>query len=279
MRFIRSGEGDITFVDVKKYFDKALNSKATIILLNERTKCPPGKVLLLVENPFEAYNNIVLTYRPNMPVKNIISTTTEIDPSVIIEPNVVIGDHVKIGKGSHIRANVTIEEHTVIGENVIIQSGAIIGSEAFYFKKLPTGYKKWRSGGRVVIEDNVDIGAGCTINKGVSSDTIIGEGTKLDCQVHIGHDVVVGKRCLFAAQVGIGGNTVVGDDVVIYGQAGIAQNLKIGDKVIISAKSGVSKDLAAGKSYFGYPAGEARTMYKELAALRHLPEFLAQYYK
>jgi UDP-3-O-[3-hydroxymyristoyl] glucosamine N-acyltransferase len=174
---------------------------------------------------------------------------------------------------------VTIAEHTIIQDHVTIQSGSVIGTEAFYFKKTEAGYQKWRSGGRVVIEDHVDIGPGCTINKGVSGDTRIGEGTKIDSQVHIGHDVVIGKRCLLAAQVGVSGNTVLGDDVVLYGQVGIAQNLKIGNKVIVSAKSGVSKDLEGGKVYFGYPAAEARSKFKELAALRHLPEFLSNYYK
>ena len=123
---------------------------------------------------------------------------------------------------------------------------------------------------RVVIEDNVDIGAGCTINKGVSNDTIIGEGTKIDCQVHIGHDAQIGKNCLIAAQAGISGNTVIEDEVVIYGQVGVAQNLRIGKKAIILAKSGVSKDLAGDKTYFGYPAQEVRDAYKELAILRQL---------
>lgn len=271
--------GDITFVDVKKYFDKALKSPATIIILNEKTKAPKGKALLLCDDPFTAYNNLVLEYRPFQPMTGNISATAEIDPSTIIEPGAIIGHHVKIGKNCYIQSNAVISEYTIIGDHVTVQSGAVIGTDAFYFKKNEEGYHRWRSGGRVILEDHVEIGAGCTINKGVSGDTTIGEGTKLDCQVHIGHDVVVGKRCLFAAQVGIGGNTVVGDDVIMYGQVGVAQNLKIGDKVVILAKSGVSKDLEEGKAYFGYPAGEARTIYKELAALRHLPEFFGNFYE
>ncbi|MCB9348065.1 MAG: UDP-3-O-(3-hydroxymyristoyl)glucosamine N-acyltransferase [Lewinellaceae bacterium] len=272
-------KGDITFVDVKKYFDKSLKSDASIIILNEKAKCPKGKALLLCDDPFEAYNGIVLEHRPFQPLTRAISDTAEIHPSAIIEPNVVIGPHVKVGANTYIQANVTIAEHVIIGENVVIQSGSAIGTDAFYFKRTEEGYQHWRSGGRVVIEDNVQIGAGCTINKGVSGDTIIGAGTKIDCQVHIGHDVVVGKNCLFAAQVGIGGNTVIGSDVIIYGQAGISHNVEIGDKVMVHAKSGVSKSLEAGKAYFGYPANEARTMYKELAALRHLPTFFANYYE
>ena len=271
--------GDITFVDVKKYFAKSLGSPATIILINERVPAPDGKALLLCDDPFTAYNDLVLTYRPIQPLSQNIHPSARIHDSVILEPNVVIGPEVVIGAGSYIQANVTIAEHTQIGQNVLVQSGSIIGTEAFYFKKNEDGFIKWRSGGRVILEDNVDIGAGCTINKGVSGDTIIGAGSKLDGQVHVGHDVRIGKRCLFAAQVGIGGNTVVEDDVVLYGQVGIAQNLHIGAKAVILAKSGVSKDLEGGKVYFGYPAGEARATYRELAALRHLPEFFSNYYK
>lgn len=271
--------GDITFVDVKKYFNKSLKSAATIIILNEKVKAPKGKTLLLCEDPFQAYNTIVQTYRPYNVLSEAISKAAVIDPSTRIEPNVTIGPNVVIGKNCHIQSNVTIAEHTIIGDHVVIQSGAIIGTEAFYYKRTPEGYTKWRSGGRVIIEDHVDVGPGCTINKGVSSDTIIGAGTKMDAQVHIGHDAVLGKRCLLAGQVGIGGNTKVGDDVIMYGQVGVAQNLKIGDRVVILAKSGVSKNLEAGKAYFGYPAAEARSVYKELAALRHLPEFFSDYYK
>lgn len=271
--------GDVTFVDVAKYFDKALCSEASIVLLNERAKAPAGKALLLCQDPFDAYNRLALRYRPWQPLSAAIHPTAEIGQGTHIEPQVVIGPHVRIGQNCHIGANVYIGEHTVIGNNVLIQPGAIIGTDAFYYKKTQEGFVKWRACGRVVIEDNAEIGAGCTVNKGVSNDTVIGEGTKLDCQVHIGHDVRIGRRCLLAAQVGVGGNTVIGDNVILYGQAGVAQNLRIGDGAIISAKAGVSKDLEGGKQYFGLPAGEARVVYRELAALRLLPQFFADYYK
>ncbi|MFT4665083.1 MAG: UDP-3-O-[3-hydroxymyristoyl] glucosamine N-acyltransferase [Polaribacter sp.] len=267
-------QGDITFVDVAKYFDKSLNSAATIIIVSERVECPPGKALLLSEKPFEDYNSLVLEHRPYESLRWGIHPTANIHPSVVIEPNVVIGPHVKIGAGSHIQANVVIAEHSLIGKNVLVQSGSVIGTEAFYFKKNQESYKKWRSGGRVILEDRVDIGACCTINKGVSGDTIIGEGSKLDGQVHIGHGVVLGKNCLLAAQVGIGGKTIVGNNVILYGQVGIAQNLTIGDDAIILAKSGVSKSLEGGKTYFGAPAEEARKYFRMIAAMRKLPELL-----
>lgn len=266
--------GDIAFSDVKKYFDKTLKSAATVILLNEATDCPPGKVILLVDQPFEVYDAIVRTHRPIEALTQAQSSKSLIHPTVILEPGVIIAANVSIGAYSHISANTYIGEYSIIGEHVTIGPASVIGSDAFYFKKMPDGsFKKWRSGGRVIIEDHVDIGAACTIAKGVSGDTIIGAGSKLDCQIHIGHGVVIGKNCLFAAQVGIGGKTIVEDNVVLYGQVGIAQALHIGKGAIVSAKSGVSKSLEGGKNYFGIPADEAREKYKEMAALRQLPAF------
>ncbi len=264
-------KGDITFSDVAKYFEKALHSEATIILLPSEAPCPEGKTILVCEKPFDAYNNLVKRHRPFQPILQPISSSN-IHPTAIIEPGVVIADNVEIGENSYIQANVFIGEYTKIGKNVVIQSGAIIGTDAFYFKKEAGTYRPWRSGGRVVLEDDVQIGAGCTINKGVSGDTIIGQGSKLDCQIHIGHGVVVGKNCLFAAQVGIGGKTIIGNNVVLYGQVGVAQNVEIGDGAIVLAKSGISKSLEGGKTYFGIPAEEVKVKYKELAALRRLPD-------
>lgn len=271
--------GDITFVDVEKYYKPSLKSEATIILINKEVECPKGKALLVCDYPFDIYNNLIKEFRPLKPITKDISESAEIPLSAVIEPGAVIGHHVKIGENTYIQSNVSIAEYTQIGSNVVIESGTVIGTSAFYFKKGENGFQKWRSGGRVIIEDYVEIGAGCTINKGVSGDTIIGEGTKIDCQVHVGHDVVVGKHCMFAAQVGIGGNTIIEDWVTLYGQVGVIQNVRIGSKAIVLAKSGVSKDLEGGKTYFGAPAEEIRTKYRELAALRHLPDFFSDYYR
>ena len=262
--------GDVTFSDVKKYFQKALDSAATIIILNEAADCPEGKTLLLCEQPFEAYDSLIRAERPFLAQNILVAPTAKIAASTIIEPNVVIGNYVTIGENCYIQSNVVIQEYTEIGDNVTILAGSIIGTDAFYYKKKSDGFHRWRSGGRVIIENNVDIGAGCTIAKGVSGDTIIGEGSKLDCQIHIGHGVVIGKNCLLAAQVGIGGKTIVGDGVVLYGQVGVAQNLHIGAGATVSAKSGVSKDLEAGKIYFGIPADDIRKKQRELATLRML---------
>jgi UDP-3-O-[3-hydroxymyristoyl] glucosamine N-acyltransferase len=263
--------GDITFSDVRKYFDKALKSAASVIILNEVVDAvPEGKTVLVHPQPFEAYDSLVRENRPFRPLSSAVAESAMVHESVILEPNVVIGNHVKIGIGCYIQANVVIHDFTVIGKNCTIGAGSVIGTDAFYFKRNPEGYKKWRSGGRVVIEDNVEVGAACTINKGVSSDTTVGAGTKLDAQVHIGHDVVVGRNCLFAAQVGIGGNTVVEDEVILYGQVGVAQNVRIGKQAVVLAKSGVSKSLEGAQTYFGYPAQQVREAYRDLATLRLL---------
>ncbi len=267
-------KGDITFSDVEKYFHKTLNSAASAVILNQEVEVPEGKAILLCEDPFEAYDALVRRYRPFRPLTAQISDTARIHPSVVIEPGVVIGHEVEIGPDCYIQANAYIGDYSVLRSRVVVQAGAIIGSDAFYFKKTEEGYRPWRSGGRVVLEDDVQIGAACTVNKGVSGDTLIGEGSKLDCQVQIGHGVVLGKKCLLAAQVGIGGKTILEDEVVLYGQVGVAQNLRIGKGAVVLAQSGVSKDLEGGKVYFGYPATEASAKYKELAALRRLPDWM-----
>jgi len=265
--------GDITFVDIPKYYQKAIDSAATIIIINQAIDCPQHKALLITDQPFQVYNELVKEHRPFVFARQEIDPTARIGAGTIIEPNVLIGAHVTIGESCYIQGNAYIGPYTQIGNRVNIQAGALIGSDAFYFKKEDERYLKWHTGGRVIIADDVEIGAGSTVNRGVSSDTSIGEGTKIDCQVHIAHGVRIGKHCLIAAQTGISGKTIIGDGVVIYGQVGIAQTLKIGDRAIILAKSGVSKDLPANGIYFGYPASEARQKNKELAVLRQLPDW------
>ena len=263
-------KGDLTFADKDKYIQLSLESQASVIVLKEKVLCPEGKALLIVDEPFELYNNIAIKHRPFRPISQIIADSSVIHPSTVIEPNAIIGPNVTIGKNCHIQANVTIHEYSKIGDNVLVQSGSVIGSDAFYMQREPNKLTRWRSSGRAILENDVEIGACCTVNKGVSGDTIVGEGTKFDCLIHIGHGAVVGKHCLFAAQVGIGGKTIIGDRVVLYGQVGIAQNLNIEDDVTVLAKSGVSKNLEKGKVYFGTPAREARQILKEIAALRDL---------
>lgn len=267
--------GDISFVDFEKYYDKCLRSAATIIIINKKVDCPPGKTLLVLPDPFSAYVKIVKRFRPFEPATKPISDTAKIGKDTIIQPNVFIGNHVTIGENCLIHPNVTIYDHTVIGNNVIIHAGTVIGADAFYFKKRADRevmYDKMESCGRVIIEDDVEIGAGCTIDKGVSGDTIIGRGTKFDNMIHIGHGTVIGRNCLFAAQVGIGGKAHIEDNVILWGQVGVSKDLVIGKGAVVLAQSGVPASLEGGKTYFGSPVEDARVKMKELAWIKRIPE-------
>lgn len=267
--------GDLVFVDHPKYYDKCLQSAATFIIINQKTECPEGKALLIVDNPFEAYQTIVRHFRPFIPAHKPVSDTAAIGEGTYIAPNVYIGHEVTIGKNCFIGPNVTILDHCVIGDNVIIQSGTVIGSDAFYYntkKDRAVWYKKMLSCGRVVIENDVEIGAGCTIDRGVSHDTLIGQGSKLDNMVHIGHDTVLGKNCLLAAQVGVAGATTIGNGVILWGQVGVSKTLTIGDNAVLMAQSGVPSSLEGGKVYFGTPAEEANTKKRELVWVKRIPE-------
>ena len=246
-------KGDICFADIPKYFEKVITSDASIIILSKKVDIPEGKTLLVHPEPFQVYNQISLEYHPVVVLTGVVDSSSNIGQGTIVEPGAVIGPNVQIGKDCFIQSLAVIRENTIIGDRVRVHSGAMIGTDAFYFKRENEKYLKWNSCGRVIIEDDVEVGAGCTINKGVSGDTIIGAGTKMDSQIHIGHGAVIGKNCLMAAQVGIGGKTIIEDNVVMYGQVGIAQNLHIGKGAIILAKSGVAKNLEGGKVYFGVP--------------------------
>ena len=268
--------GDITFVDHPKYYDKALNSKATTIIINKRVPCPEGKTLLFSDFPFDVYNNLVKHFVKFVPAFQKISTTAQVGEGSVIQPGVFLGENVVVGKNCLIHPNVTIYDNTIIGDDVVIHAGTVIGSDAFYFKKKPEGYDKMISSGRVVIHNRVEIGALCSIDKGVSGDTVIGEGTKLDNHIHIGHDTVIGKNCLFAAQVGVAGVVIIEDDVILWGQVGVQKDLTIGKGAIILGKSGVSKSIPGGKVYFGAPVEDARDKWKELALIRKLPEIIEE---
>lgn len=266
--------GDIVFVDHPKYYDKALQSAATIVLINKKVDCPEGKALLISDDPFRDFNTLTKHFKPFQFANVAISSSAEIGEGTLIQPNSFIGNHVKIGKNCLIHSNVSIYDHTVIGDNVIIHAGTILGADAFYYKKRPEGFDQLISGGRVVIEDNVGIGALCTIDKGVTGDTTIKEGTKLDNQVHVGHDTVIGKKCLIASQTGIAGCVVIEDEVTIWGQVGTTSGITIGAKAVIMGQTGVTKSVEGGKSYFGTPIEESREKLKQLANIKKIPEIL-----
>ncbi len=267
--------GDLTFVDYHKYYEKALKSEASFIIINKKVDCPDGKGLIFSNDPFSDYVKLVRRFRPFEPSLKQFSDTSEVGEGTSIFPGVYLGNQVKIGNNCIIHPNVAVYDYTIIGDNVIIHANSVIGSDAFYFKKRTNEdiyYDKLESCGRTIIENNVEIGACCTIDKGVSGDTIVGEGSKLDNHIHIGHGAVIGKNCLFAAQVGIGGKTTIGNNVILWGQVGISKDLIIGDGAVVLAQSGVGKNLEAGKTYFGSPAEEARAKWKQIASMKNIHE-------
>jgi len=266
--------GDIVFVDHPKYYDKALQSAATIVLINKKVDCPVGKALLISDDPFRDFNTLTKHFKPFQFSNVSIATSAEIGKDTVIQPNTFIGNHVIIGKNCLIHSNVSIYDHTIIGDNVIIHAGTILGADAFYYKKRPDGFDQLFSGGRVVIQDNVGIGALCTIDKGVTGDTTIGEGTKIDNQVHVGHDTVIGKKCLIASQTGIAGCVIIEDEVTLWGQVGTTSGITIGEKAVVLGQTGVTKSIPGGKTYFGTPIEESREKLKQLANIKKIPEII-----
>ncbi|TVZ54966.1 UDP-3-O-[3-hydroxymyristoyl] glucosamine N-acyltransferase [Lutibacter sp. Hel_I_33_5] len=262
--------GDIVFVDHPKYYDKALNSAATTILINKEVDCPEGKSLLISDDPFRDFNKLTQHFNPFIASKNNISDTAIIGENTIIQPNVFIGEYVVIGENCTIHANVTINNNCDIGDNVVIQSNTVLGSDAFYYKNRPEGFDKLISGGKVVLEDNVELGASCTIDRGVTGNTTIGKGTKIDNQVHVGHDTIIGEKCLIAAQTGIAGCCIIEDEVTIWGQVGTNSGITIGKGAVILGQTGVTKSVTGGKSYFGTPISESREKLKEMAEIKRL---------
>ena len=236
--------GDITFVDHPKYYSKALSSSASLIIINQKQDFDhSNKAIIVHEDPFQAFNLLVDNYYKFSPSNELIAESAQIGSGTIIQPNTFIGNNVKIGKNCLIHANVSIYDHVEIGDNVIIQ-------------------------------DDVEIGASCTIDKGVSSDTLIGQGTKIDNQVHIAHGVTIGKHCLFAAKVAIAGKTIVEDHVTLWGGVGVNSKVTIGARAIVLGQSGVTKSIEGGKTYMGTPAQESRAHLKQQIMLRKLPELL-----
>ncbi|MGS2726176.1 UDP-3-O-(3-hydroxymyristoyl)glucosamine N-acyltransferase [Psychroserpens sp. BH13MA-6] len=268
--------GDIVFVDHPKYYDKALQSDATIVLINKQVACPEGKALLISDDPFRDFNKLTQHFKPFKASNVAISPSAKIGEGTILQPNCFIGNNVSIGKNCVIHSNVSIYDDTVIGDHVTIHSGTVLGASAFYYKNRPEGFDQLRSGGRVVIEDHVDIGALCTIDRGVTGDTTIGEGSKLDNQIQIGHDTIVGKKCLIASQTGIAGCVVVEDEVTLWGQVGVKSGITIAKGTVIYAQSGLGETTAPNSTYFGSPATDAREKFKEMAYIRQLPELIKQ---
>ena len=266
--------GDLAFVDHPKYYDKSINSNATFIIINKEVKVPAGKALLITENPFEAYCKIIAHYRPFTKALNTINSNN-IGEGTYIFPTAFIGNNVTIGSNCIIHPHVTIMDHCTIGNNVVIQAGTVIGSDAFYYntkKEREIWYKKMPSGGTVIIEDDVEIGANCTIDRGVTHDTRLGKGTRFDNLIHVGHDTVFGKNCLVAANVVVAGCVTIEDGVTIWGGCIINKTLTIGANAVLLGRTGVGGDLEGNKTYWGAPAQEASAVKREMIWVKRIPQ-------
>lgn len=260
--------GEIVFVNHPKYYEKALNSPATVILIDKEVDCPAGKALLVSQDPFGDFNRI------NKHFTKIYNFTEELHDLEVgegtkIHSSAVIGNEVRIGKNCIIFPNVVIGDRTEIGDNVIIQANTVLGGDAFYYRKVDGNFDRLVSVGNVVIENNVEIGNGCTIDRGVTASTVIGEGSVLDNQIQIGHDTIIGKKVLIASQTGIAGCCVIEDEVTIWGQVGMASGVRVEKGTVLLAKCGVNRDLKKG-TYFGPIAEEFKQYLRKEVKIKNL---------
>ena len=271
-----AGVGDVIFADNEKYFQRAFNSSASAILISKAVPNTGNKGIIVSDHPFDDFNKLIAHFNNVKRLNCMIYPDTPVGEHSIIRPNVFIGANVQIGNNCMIHPGVVIYGPCKIGNGVVIHSNTVIGADAFYYKKTEGTYKKLLSCGGVVIGDDVDIGAACTVDRGATENTTIGKGTKIDNQVMIGHDTKIGENCLFAAQVGIAGAVEIEDDVVLWGQVGVASGLTIGKGAVVLAQAGIPKSIKGGITYFGTPADEAKKHMRELMALRSLPDIIRQ---
>ena len=290
-----AGPGDVSFLDNKLYVDRFVESRAGACLVHPKQadKAPAGMALLVTPDPYRGYGRIAQAFYPGPDCETFVADTASVDPQATvgegcrIEPGAVVLPGAEIGRGCRIGANAVVGEGVVIGEGciigprvslafslvgnrVIVHAGASIGQDGFGFALGAEGHLKVPQLGRVVIEDDVEIGANTTIDRGAGPDTVIGAGTKIDNLVQIAHNVHLGRGCIIVSQVGISGSTKVGDFVMMGGQAGLVGHLDIGSGARIAAQSGVAKDVAAGQTVAGSPAVPAREHWRQMATLSSL---------
>mgnify|MGYP001245433929 FL=1 len=263
----RCTKGDVIFVNHPKYLKKAESSNATAIITTEHDK-PSKKVTLVSENPFDDFNRLIKKFKPSSNKKLSYGKNTFIHPSVVIGNNVIIGNNCVI------HPNVVLYNNISIGDNTIIHANSVIGANAFYYNKKQNTYSPLITCGEVVIGDFVEIGANNTIDAGVTDKTKIGNGTKTDNLVHIGHDTIIGKNCLIAAQVGIAGCNIIEDNVTLWGQVGTPSNITIGEGAVILGKSGPFQNVEANETIFGVPGINAKQRFREILNQRKLTQII-----
>ena len=292
-----AGHEHVAFCESKKFQPALQKTRAGVVITTASLAqfAPSGASVLETTHPVQAFARVATAFYPtanniwseNRPPTSSIATSARIGEGATVSPGVYIGEHVeignncmlgpaavigrgvKIGNNTTIGANASIS-HSLIGDRCIIHPGARIGQDGFGFSKEASGHLKIPQLGRVIIQDDVEIGANTTIDRGSLSDTVIGEGTKIDNLVQIGHNTYIGRQCIIAAQVGISGSCQIEDNVLFGGQVGVADHVTIGQNTLVAARSGVSKSLKGGRVYGGFPARPIVEWRREVASLARL---------
>ena len=269
-------EGEITFLSDKKYLEDLKSTKASFVLVKEQDReyVPKTCKAIVVDDPYLAFAKLTQIFAPKVDIKRenvVVGYNSYIDESAIIMSNVVIGNNVTIGKNVKIYPNVTIYDNTIIEDDVIIHSGSVIGSDGFgYAYESDRTPVKIVHFGRVVIKKDVEIGANCTIDRGVFGDTTIGEGSKIDNLVHIGHNCTFEKNCIVTGQCGFAGSSKIGQSVTFGAQSGVAGHLEIAPFTFVAARGGVTKNITKSGVYAGFPIKNHKIWLKEQAIISKL---------
>jgi UDP-3-O-[3-hydroxymyristoyl] glucosamine N-acyltransferase len=295
----RARPSDIAFLDNARYLDRLASTRAGACLTSERfeQRAPAALTVLRTPAPYRDFVAVARALYPDclrptslfdadaVAPGALVHASAEIEGGVIIDPGAAIGPRAAIGAGTVIGAHAVIGPdvqigrdcsigpgasivHALIGDHVIIHAGCRIGQDGFRYHRIAQEHVKVPQVGRVIIQDHVEIGAGTTVDRGGSGDTAIGEGTKIDNLVQIGHNVTVGRHCIIVAQCGLSGGVTLGDHVMLGGQVGVADHVAIGEGAQVGAKSGVVSDIPAGEHWFGYPALPGREYFRMVAKAR-----------
>lgn len=297
-----AGPGHLTFFENRKYIEQYLATRATACIVNEMNaqRAPNGLITLVSDSPYRSFAMALGLFYPDamFPMStggegwrqgSTVHPSARLEGSALVEPGAVVGAETRIGDGTQIAAGAVIGArvhigrncyvgpnanvmHALIGDRVIIHSGVAIGQDGFGFAMGPDGHLKVPQIGRVIIQDDVEIGANSTIDRGALRDTIIGEGTKIDNLVQIGHNVVTGRHCVIVAHTGISGSAELGDFVVLGGQVGVVGHVKVGSGAQIAAKSGVDRSVPEGVRWGGTPPKPMRLWFREISILKKLAE-------